>query len=98
MRNGMALLLLIALAMAVAGGCGEGDTSGGGGGGGGAASGGDVIRIGHYGSMTGPTATFGTSTDEGIRLALDEINSGPGVIGKKVEVRTEDTQGKPTES
>ena len=47
---------------------------GGGGGSGGGDSGGDVIKIGHYASLTGDTATFGTSADEGAQLALDEIN------------------------
>ena len=48
--------------------------------------------------MTGPTATFGTSTDEGIRLAMEEINAAGGVLGKPIEVLTEDTQSKPTEA
>ena len=33
------------------------------------------ITIGEYGSLTGGTATFGISTDEGIKLAVDEINA-----------------------
>ena len=36
---------------------------------------GDDILIGEYGSLTGGTATFGTSTDEGVRLAMDQINA-----------------------
>jgi branched-chain amino acid transport system substrate-binding protein len=57
-----------------------------------------VVRVGHFGSMTGPTATFGTSTDEGLRLAMEEINAQGGVLGKKIEVVTEDDQSKPTEA
>jgi branched-chain amino acid transport system substrate-binding protein len=30
----------------------------------------DEIRIGHYGSLSGAQATFGQSTDNGIRLAV----------------------------
>lgn len=56
------------------------------------------IVVGHYGSMTGATATFGQSTDEGIRLALDEINGAGGVLGKQIRVITEDDQSKPTEA
>jgi branched-chain amino acid transport system substrate-binding protein len=56
------------------------------------------IMIGHYGAMTGGTATFGISTDEGIRLALDGINAKGGVLGKPVKLVTEDTQGKPEEA
>ena len=57
-----------------------------------------VIRVGHFGAMTGPTATFGTSTDEGIRLAMEEINAKGGVLGKRIDVVTEDDQSKPTEA
>jgi branched-chain amino acid transport system substrate-binding protein len=52
--------------------------------------GGNTIRIGHVASLTGDTATFGVSADEGIRLALEEINAKGGVLGKQVEVKTED--------
>ena len=58
----------------------------------------DEIRIGEFGSLTGGTATFGTSSHEGTMLALDEINAGGGVLGKKVRVITEDNQSKPEES
>ncbi len=50
----------------------------------------DAILIGHVASMTGDTATFGVSADEGIRLALDEINKAGGVMGRPVKVITED--------
>ena len=48
------------------------------------------IAIGHYGSLTGSTATFGKSTDNGIKMAFDEINAKGGVLGKKLELSTED--------
>ncbi len=53
----------------------------------------DVIKVGHYGSMTGSEATFGQSTDNGIRLAINEINAAGGINGKKVELITYDTKG-----
>lgn len=56
------------------------------------------IVIGHYGAMTGGSASFGISTDEGVRLALEKINASGGVLGRQVKVVTEDTQGKPEES
>jgi branched-chain amino acid transport system substrate-binding protein len=59
-------------------------------GGGGSTSGANEIVIGHFASMTGDTATFGVSADEGIRLAVKEINDGGGVLGKKVKVITTD--------
>ena len=33
----------------------------------------DVILIGEYGSLTGSEATFGQSTDNGVKLAIEEI-------------------------
>ena len=52
------------------------------------------IVIGQYGSMTGSEATFGQSTDEGVRLAIEEVNAAGGVKGKKLRVVTMDDQGK----
>lgn len=56
------------------------------------------ILIGHYGSMTGAQATFGSSTDNGIRLAVAERNAAGGVKGRKIDVKTLDTQGKAQEA
>jgi branched-chain amino acid transport system substrate-binding protein len=50
------------------------------------------IVIGHYASMTGSEATFGQSTDNGIKLALEEINQA-GVKGKKLRLITYDDKG-----
>lgn len=56
------------------------------------------VVIGHYGSMTGGEATFGKSTDQGIRLAVDEINAAGGIKGKKIKLVTMDDQGKSDEA
>jgi branched-chain amino acid transport system substrate-binding protein len=56
------------------------------------------IVIGHFGSMTGSEATFGQSTDEGIRLAIDEVNAAGGIKGKKIKLVTMDNQGKAEEA
>jgi branched-chain amino acid transport system substrate-binding protein len=56
------------------------------------------IRIGHFASMTGSEATFGISTDEGIRLAFDEVNAAGGINGKKLVLITRDDQGKAEEA
>jgi len=66
------------------------DREGGSGGGGKSSSSTGDILIGHYASMTGDTATFGVSADEGIRLAMNEINAAGGVMGRKVRVITTD--------
>lgn len=56
------------------------------------------IVIGHFGSMTGAEATFGKSTDEGIRLAVEQINAAGGIHGKQVRLITMDNQGKAEEA
>jgi branched-chain amino acid transport system substrate-binding protein len=56
------------------------------------------ILIGEYGSLTGPQATFGTSTHNGIMMAMDEINAAGGINGRKIKVLTEDDQSKQEEA
>lgn len=48
------------------------------------------IRVGHYASLTGDTATFGQSTDRGIRMKVEELNAKGGVLGRPLELITED--------
>jgi branched-chain amino acid transport system substrate-binding protein len=64
----------------------------------GCGGGGKTILIGHFGSMTGSEATFGQSTDNGIRLAVKEINAAGGVKGQQIELKTYDDQGKTQEA
>lgn len=59
---------------------------------------GDEIRVGEFGSLTGNDATFGLSTNKGIRLAIDEINEKGGIKGKKIKLITLDDQGRDTEA
>lgn len=54
----------------------------------------NTIRIGHVNSMTGPEAAFGSLTDKGVRLAVDEINEKGGVLGKKIELISLDDESK----
>ncbi|MGC4015675.1 MAG: ABC transporter substrate-binding protein [Luteolibacter sp.] len=56
--------------------------------------GGDTIKVGEFASLTGKEATFGTSSHEGTLLAIEEINAAGGVLGKKLELLTEDDQSK----
>jgi branched-chain amino acid transport system substrate-binding protein len=56
------------------------------------------ILIGHYGSMTGSEATFGVSTDNGIKLAVRERNAVGGVKGQQIKLITYDDQGKAQEA
>jgi branched-chain amino acid transport system substrate-binding protein len=50
----------------------------------------NAIVVGHVASMTGDTATFGRSADQGMRMALEKINAAGGVLGRPVELVTED--------
>ncbi|MFI5316540.1 MAG: ABC transporter substrate-binding protein [Myxococcota bacterium] len=56
----------------------------------GGGSDGDAIVVGHVASMTGDTATFGRSADQGMRMAIEELNAAGGVLGKKLQLVTED--------
>ncbi len=60
---------------------------------GGGAGGGDPIKIGYYGDLTGDTSTFGKSAKEGVELAVDEINADP-PLGRRIEIVAEDDAGK----
>lgn len=78
-------LALVATALALfSGGCGPGE--------------GDTIRLGEYASLTGKEAGFGQSSHRGTLLAVEEINAAGGVLGRQLELITEDNQTKPGES
>jgi branched-chain amino acid transport system substrate-binding protein len=56
------------------------------------------IVVGHLTSLTGDTATFGESSNNGVKLAIEEVNAAGGVKGRKIALEVFDTQGKPEES
>ncbi len=89
-RRFLTALLLVAAALVGCDGQGSARSSGN-------AADGDHILIGHYASMTGSEATYGVSTDNGIKLALEERNAAGGVLGKPIKVITYDEQGKAQE-
>jgi branched-chain amino acid transport system substrate-binding protein len=60
----------------------------------GTAGGGDTIKVGEYASLTGKEATFGISSHEGTVLAIEQLNAAGGVLGKKIELLTEDDLSK----
>jgi branched-chain amino acid transport system substrate-binding protein len=61
---------------------------------GGTTAGGDTIKVGEFASLTGKEATFGVSSHEGTLLAVEQLNTGGGVLGKKIELLTEDDLSK----
>src|SRR3981081_4892504 len=54
----------------------------------------DTIKIGEFGSLTGGNASFGISQNNGVQMALEEVNSSGGVLGKKIDLTVEDNQTK----
>jgi branched-chain amino acid transport system substrate-binding protein len=56
------------------------------------------LVLGHVAQLTGDQATFGQSTDRGVRLAVNEQNAKGGVKGHIVELRTVDDGGKADEA
>ncbi len=56
------------------------------------------IKVGEFASLTGKEATFGQSSHDGTQLAVDEINAAGGVLGRKIDLLTEDDQSKEGES
>ena len=61
-------------------------------------SGGETIKVGEYASLTGSEATFGQSSHKGTQLAVDELNANGGVLGKKIQLLTEDNQSQAGQS
>jgi branched-chain amino acid transport system substrate-binding protein len=60
--------------------------------------GGNTIKVGQFASLTGSEAGFGRSSDQGTKLAVKQINAAGGVLGKQIELITEDNQSKDGES
>ena len=81
-----AMLLAMAMVFSLMA-CGSKDKAGG--------SGGDTIRLGGVGPLTGGYANYGLSVQHGAELAAKEINAAGGVNGKMLEVQFQDSQGDP---
>ena len=88
-RTGHVAMLLACLSLTISG-CQNGGSSGG--------SDSDEILIGHYGSLTGSQATFGISTDNGIKMAIEDLNAAGGINGRKVKLVTYDDKGEAREA
>jgi branched-chain amino acid transport system substrate-binding protein len=56
------------------------------------------IVIGEVASLTGGTAAWGKAQNEGVKMAVAEINASGGVLGKQVKLITEDDQSKDGEA
>lgn len=58
----------------------------------------EPIKIGEYASLTGKEASLGQSSHQGTVLAVETINAAGGVLGRPLQLITEDTQSKAGES
>jgi branched-chain amino acid transport system substrate-binding protein len=58
----------------------------------------EPIKIGFLAAMTGPSSAPTIGFNRGVTFAVDAINAGGGVKGRKLEVITRDTQGDPTKA
>ena len=58
----------------------------------------ETIKIGEFASLTGKEAVFGQNAHKGTLLAIEEANAAGGVLGRQLELLTEDDQSKAGES
>jgi branched-chain amino acid transport system substrate-binding protein len=54
------------------------------------------IKIGLTTAMTGDLALLGIQAKDGVQFAVDELNAGPGIAGKKIALTMEDTSSSST--
>jgi len=52
------------------------------------------IKVGEFASLSGKEATFGISSHEGTLLAIEDLNAAGGVLGRKLQLITEDDLSK----
>jgi len=57
-----------------------------------------TVKIGWLSSLTGPLSSAALAENQGVQLAVDEINAAGGILGQKVELLTRDTAGDPTKA
>src|ERR1700759_2022398 len=58
----------------------------------------DKIKIGHLTPLTGFLGALGTYAQLGIKMAVEEINAGGGVMGKQIDLLSEDSVNPATAS
>ena len=83
MRKFSSIFLASTVLAGVLAGCGS--TEEGGSSNGGSGSSGDTIKIGANLELSGAVASYGSSINDGAKLAIDEINADGGINGKKIE-------------
>ena len=61
-------------------------------------SGGNTIKVGSIGPLSGAVAVYGVECKNGIDLAVEEINAAGGVNGQLLQIIAEDDEGNPEKS
>src|SRR6516225_9996166 len=56
------------------------------------------IRIGEVNPISGAIGQYGTTCHRGVQLAIEQANQSGGVLGKKIQLLTEDNQSKAGET
>jgi branched-chain amino acid transport system substrate-binding protein len=56
------------------------------------------LVIGTVGALTGPEAHFGSESQNGAQLAVEEVNASGGVQGRQLVIRSYDSQSRPEEA
>lgn len=59
---------------------------------------GETVKLGNSAPLTGPLSIYGITTNNGIKLAIKEINEAGGILGKKVEWSEYDDKGEITDA
>lgn len=59
---------------------------------------GETVKLGNSAPLTGPVSIYGITTNNGIKLAIDEINEAGGILGKKIEWKEYDDKGEITDA
>ena len=54
-----------------------------------------TIKIGFFGDLSGPTFNYGESAKNGLLMAVDEINLGGGIDGRRIDIVIDDDAGSP---
>ena len=93
----LAMDLAAAMMLSSMVGCGNGNTQDGGNANNAGATG-DTIKIGGLAPLTGDVSVYGVAVDNGVKMAVEEINADGGVLGKQIEYIVYDEKGDATEA
>ncbi|WP_311481651.1 ABC transporter substrate-binding protein [uncultured Anaerococcus sp.] len=58
----------------------------------------ETIKLGNSSPLTGPLSVYGITTNNGLKLAVEEVNENGGILGKKLEWFEYDDKGEITDA